>query len=64
MDPGEFTVEPGDSIDHLQRIMTETGWGQIPVIHPDSGEIIGIVTSTDLIKKPHPAAACARQAKS
>ena len=57
MDPGEFTVEPGNSIDHLQRIMTETGWGQIPVIHPDSGEIIGIVTRTDLIKsltqQPH-----------
>jgi tRNA nucleotidyltransferase (CCA-adding enzyme) len=57
MNPGEFTVEPGDSIDHLQRIMTETGWGQIPVIQPDTREIIGIVTRTDLIKsltqQPH-----------
>ena len=50
MDAGEYTVKPDDSLDHLQRIMTESGWGQVPVIHPESGEIIGIVTRTDLIK--------------
>lgn len=50
MDAGQHTVKPDDSIDSLQHIMTETGWGQIPVIHPDTGEILGIVTRTDLIK--------------
>jgi tRNA nucleotidyltransferase (CCA-adding enzyme) len=30
-------------------MMTDTGWGQIPVIDED-GEIIGIVTRTDLLK--------------
>ncbi len=50
MDAGNYSVAPEDSIDHLQRVMTETGWGQIPVIQPDTGEIVGIVTRTDLIK--------------
>ena len=50
MDAGEHSVKPDDSIDYLQHIMTETGWGQIPVVHAESGEIIGIVTRTDLIK--------------
>jgi tRNA nucleotidyltransferase (CCA-adding enzyme) len=50
MDAGEHTVKPDDSIDYLQHIMTETGWGQIPVVDTESGEIIGIVTRTDLIK--------------
>jgi tRNA nucleotidyltransferase (CCA-adding enzyme) len=50
MDAGEYTVHPEDSIQHLQRLMTETGWGQIPVADPDSGKIIGIVTRTDLLK--------------
>jgi tRNA nucleotidyltransferase (CCA-adding enzyme) len=50
MNAGQHTVKPDDSIDSLQHIMTETGWGQIPVVQPESGEIIGIVTRTDLIK--------------
>ncbi|MDD5467406.1 MAG: CBS domain-containing protein [Anaerolineales bacterium] len=50
MDAGNHTVKPDDSIEHLQRVMTETGWGQIPVVRPESGEIIGIVTRTDLLK--------------
>lgn len=50
MEAGEVSVQPGDSIEHLQRVMTETGWGQIPVVHSESGEIIGIVTRTDLLK--------------
>lgn len=49
MDAGQVSVEPQDSIDHLQRVMTDTGWGQIPVINPEDGEIIGIVTRTDLL---------------
>ena len=50
MEAGDYTVRPDDSIEHIQRLMTETGWGQIPVIQPDTGEIIGIVTRTDLLK--------------
>ena len=50
MDAGEVVIHPDDSIDHLQHLMTDTGWGQIPVINESSGEIIGIVTRTDLLK--------------
>jgi tRNA nucleotidyltransferase (CCA-adding enzyme) len=50
MDAGEVTIQPQDSIDYLQRLMTESGWGQVPVVHPETGEIIGIVTRTDLLK--------------
>ncbi len=50
MESGEVTVSPQDSLDALQKIMAETGWGQVPVKDPESGEIIGIVTRTDLLK--------------
>ena len=50
MEAGEVTAFPGDSIESLQRRMTETGWGQIPVVDPENGSIIGIVTRTDVLK--------------
>ena len=50
MEAGEVTVQPQDSLDHLQRLMTASGWGQVPVIDPHSGKLIGIVTRTDLLK--------------
>ncbi len=50
MEAGEVTVSPQDSLDALQKIMAETGWGQVPVKDPESGEIVGIVTRTDLLK--------------
>jgi tRNA nucleotidyltransferase (CCA-adding enzyme) len=50
MQAGSVTVQPTDSVEHLQNLMTETGWGQIPVVNPQSGDIIGIVTRTDLLK--------------
>ena len=50
MNAGEVVIHPDDSIDHLQHLMTDTGWGQIPVVNEDNGEIIGIVTRTDLLK--------------
>jgi tRNA nucleotidyltransferase (CCA-adding enzyme) len=50
MEAGEVTIFPDDSIESLQRRMTETGWGQIPVVDPKSEKIIGIVTRTDLLK--------------
>ncbi|MFH1632934.1 MAG: CBS domain-containing protein, partial [Chloroflexota bacterium] len=49
MEAGEVSIAPGDSIEQLQNVMTNTGWGQIPVVEPESGEIIGIVTRTDLL---------------
>jgi tRNA nucleotidyltransferase (CCA-adding enzyme) len=50
MEAGEVTVRPDDSIQHLQTRMVDSGWGQVPVIDPDDGEVIGIVTRTDLLK--------------
>jgi tRNA nucleotidyltransferase (CCA-adding enzyme) len=50
MNAGTFTVHPDDSIEHVQHLMTETGWGQIPVLNPENGEVTGIVTRTDLLK--------------
>lgn len=49
MTKGEFFVTPADSIDTVQKLMTEEQIGQVPVINPDDGDIIGIVTRTDLI---------------
>jgi len=49
MEVGDIHVHPGDSLDHLQHIMARTGWGQVPVVDPNSQEIIGIVTRTDLL---------------
>ena len=53
MDAGEVTVAPNDALTTLQAKMTDSGWGQIPVV--DNGEVIGIVTRTDLLKTltPH-----------
>ncbi|MEJ2706293.1 MAG: CBS domain-containing protein [Anaerolineales bacterium] len=50
MKAGEFTAQPGDSVEVLQDLMTDSGWGQIPVVDPESNKIIGIVTRTDLLK--------------
>ncbi|MDR3572655.1 MAG: CBS domain-containing protein [Anaerolineaceae bacterium] len=50
MEAGEVFVQPQDAIDSLQRLMSSSGWGQVPVIDPISGEVIGIVTRTDLFK--------------
>jgi tRNA nucleotidyltransferase (CCA-adding enzyme) len=50
MDAGDLVVHPSDSVDHLQRVMVEYDWGQVPVVDPEGGEIIGIVTRTDLLK--------------
>lgn len=50
MQTGEVTIQPHDSIEQLQRLMTDTGWGQIPVVSPETGKVIGIVTRTDVLK--------------
>lgn len=50
MDAGELVVHPQDSVAHLQRVMIQQDWGQVPVADMQSGDIIGIVTRTDLLK--------------
>jgi tRNA nucleotidyltransferase (CCA-adding enzyme) len=50
MEAGEVSVSPQDAVEHLQHLMAESGWGQVPVIDPESGKIVGIVTRTDLLK--------------
>ena len=50
IDSGEIYVELKNSLDKVQQVMTESGWGQIPVIDKKNGEIVGIVTRTDLLK--------------
>lgn len=50
MEAGEVTVQPGDSLEHLRRVMIDSGWGQVPVVDADNGQLVGIVTRTDLLK--------------
>jgi tRNA nucleotidyltransferase (CCA-adding enzyme) len=50
MDAGNIRVFPSDSIEHIQDVMTESSWGQIPVVSSRSKKIVGIVTRTDMIK--------------
>ncbi len=46
---GSVSVFPDDPISKLKDRMATSGWGQVPVLDPDTNEIIGIVTRTDLI---------------
>jgi len=48
MHKGKISVAPTDSVERLQQVMMEEGVGQVPVV--EDGEIVGIVTRTDLIK--------------
>jgi tRNA nucleotidyltransferase (CCA-adding enzyme) len=50
MSHGEVSVRPGDPVSRVQSLMMEHGWGQIPVVSGDDGDVIGIVTRTDVIK--------------
>jgi tRNA nucleotidyltransferase (CCA-adding enzyme) len=47
MEAGSVTASSHDSVTHLQQLMIESGWGQIPVIA--DGQIVGVATRTDLI---------------
>lgn len=49
MKTGSLVVHPQDSVEHLQQLMIAQDWGQVPVVDPQTGEIIGIVTRTDLL---------------
>ncbi|RME49306.1 MAG: CBS domain-containing protein [Chloroflexi bacterium] len=48
MHKGAVTISPNASVEELQKLMMEYDVGQIPVV--DNGEMIGIVTRTDLLK--------------
>jgi tRNA nucleotidyltransferase (CCA-adding enzyme) len=56
MEAGTYSVTPNDSLEALQFVMTESGWGQVPVVDPQTGNVIGIVTRTDLLKTLAPEA--------
>ena len=47
MDAGSVAVNPNDSVAHLQRVMIDSNWGQVPVV--EGSRIVGVVTRTDLI---------------
>jgi tRNA nucleotidyltransferase (CCA-adding enzyme) len=49
MTKGEFFVTPHQGVDVVQTLMTTHQIGQVPVVDPLNGEVIGIVTRTDLI---------------
>ncbi|MCX7706598.1 MAG: CBS domain-containing protein, partial [Anaerolineae bacterium] len=51
MRAGEVYVTPDDSVPTLRKVMTEHDWGQVPVVDPRTGALVGIVTRTDLIKQ-------------
>ena len=55
MEAGDVRVFPADSIEQIQDVMMESGWGQIPVVSSRSKKVVGIITRTDLIKilAPH-----------
>jgi tRNA nucleotidyltransferase (CCA-adding enzyme) len=62
MQAGEVSISPDESVENLQNMMIETGWGQIPVVSSETSAIIGIVTRTDLIKTlTPPSVASSRQ---
>ncbi len=50
MEVGNVSVNDQSSLDDVQKIMTSSGWGQIPVRSSANDQIVGIVTRTDLIK--------------
>ncbi len=50
MEAGEVTVSTQDDVESLQRVMTGTSWGQVPVLDPKTKQVVGIVTRTDLLK--------------
>lgn len=55
------SVTPDDSVEHLQRVMTRSGLGQVPVVQDSA--IVGIVTRTDLLKLYTDSARPARNAE-
>ncbi len=51
MRAGEIYVTPEDSVATLRKVMSDHDWGQVPVLDPQTGALLGIVTRTDLIRQ-------------
>jgi tRNA nucleotidyltransferase (CCA-adding enzyme) len=51
MEAGSVTITPDQPVDQVRRLMTSSGWGQIPVVDA-GGKLVGIVTRTDVIRVP------------
>ena len=49
MEAGEYFVYKNTPLEDLQRLMSDSGWGQIPVVDQNTNEVIGIVTRTDVL---------------
>jgi tRNA nucleotidyltransferase (CCA-adding enzyme) len=49
MEAGEVFVYKNTPLEDLQRLMSDSGWGQIPVLDQNTNEVIGIVTRTDVL---------------
>jgi len=47
-----ITTEPHKSIDHVRGIMEKNKVSAVPVVNTD-GEVLGIVSSTDMVKEPN-----------
>ena len=56
MQRGTVSVAPTDSIAHVRRVMTSENIGQLAVVHPDSDQLLGIITRTDLLRSVSPPA--------
>ena len=56
MTAGDVTIPTDASLEELQTVMGTSGWGQIPVVSPETDDIVGIVTRTDLLKTLTPKA--------
>jgi tRNA nucleotidyltransferase (CCA-adding enzyme) len=48
MTKGQIQVHPDDAVETLKHVMIEYGVGQVPVVS-EQGDVLGIVTRTDLI---------------
>ena len=60
MEGGSVTVQLSDSVSHLQRLMVDRGWGQVPVVSTEGDRVVGIVTRTDLLKALAPGPSASR----
>ncbi len=50
MEVGSVFVYPDDPIERVRDVMAQSGWGQVPVVDRQTGNVIGIVTRTDLLR--------------
>lgn len=50
MTPSPITVSPNDSVDSCMEIMTEKHIRHLPVVDPESANLIGMISIGDLVK--------------